>query len=191
MTGSEKGKMTEKIEATLKRLAADTSRASSPTPPDPDRSGPADDGPPPRGPRARPGGGAGIGEKQQESLATAVEACRDFARSLDGWLLLTGTYGSGKTHLAAAIANEGVEIGVPTLFLTVPDLLDTLRAPFAAEDTSFEEAFERIRSAPLLILDDFGTHNATEWAREKLFQILNHRYINRLPLVVTMNLPLQ
>ena len=139
----------------------------------------------------RPRGRAGIGEKQQESLATAVEACRDFARSLNGWLLLTGTYGSGKTHLAAAIANEAVEIGVPTLFLTVPDLLDTLRASFGAEDTSFEEAFERIRSAPLLILDDFGTHNATEWAREKLFQILNHRYINRLPLVVTMNLPLE
>ncbi len=47
MTGSDRGKMTEKIEATLKRLAADTSRASSPTPPDPDRSGPAGDGTPP------------------------------------------------------------------------------------------------------------------------------------------------
>jgi len=139
--------------------------------------------------RAR--GRPGIGEKQQESLGSAHEACRTYARSLQGWLLLTGTFGSGKTHLAAAIANEAVEIGVPTLFLTVPDLLDTLRASFDAEDTSFEETFERVRSAPLLILDDFGTHNATEWAREKLFQILNHRYINRLPLVVTMNLPLE
>ncbi len=139
----------------------------------------------------RPRGRPGIGEKQQESLETAFESCRAYARSLDGWLLLTGTYGSGKTHLAAAIANEAVEIGVPTLFLTVPDLLDTLRASFDAADTSFEEAFERIRSAPLLILDDFGTHNATEWAREKLFQILNHRYINRLPTVATMNLPLE
>ena len=139
--------------------------------------------------RAR--GRPGIGEKQQESLAAAFETCRVWARNLDGWLLLTGTYGSGKTHLAAAIANEAVELGVPTLFLTVPDLLDTLRASFDAEDTSFDEAFERVRSAPLLILDDFGTHNATEWAREKLFQILNHRYVNRLPLVVTMNLPLE
>jgi DNA replication protein DnaC len=137
--------------------------------------------------RGRPG----IGEKQQESLAAAFEACRTYARSLDGWLLITGTFGSGKTHLAAAMANEAVEIGVPTLFLTVPDLLDTLRASFDAEDTTFEEAFERIRSAPLLVLDDFGTHNATEWAREKLFQIVNYRYVNRLPLVVTMNLPME
>jgi len=139
--------------------------------------------------RAR--GRPGIGEKQQESLAGAFELCRAYARSLQGWLLLTGTYGSGKTHLAAAIANEAVEIGVPTLFLTVPDLLDTLRASFDSDDTSFEDSFERVRSAPLLILDDFGTHNATEWAREKLFQILNHRYVNRLPLVVTMNLPME
>ncbi len=137
--------------------------------------------------RGRPG----IGEKQQESLEGAYDACRAYAAALDGWLLLTGGYGSGKTHLAAAIANEAVEVGVPTLFLTVPDLLDSLRATFDADDTTFADTFERVRSAPLLVLDDFGTHSATEWAREKLFQILNHRYVNRLPLVVTMNLPLE
>jgi DNA replication protein DnaC len=79
-------------------------------------------------------------------------------------------------------------MGVPTLFLTVPDLLDTLRFSFDAEDTTFEERFEEIRTASLLVLDDFGTQNATEWAQEKLFQIINYRYINRLPLVVTTNL---
>jgi DNA replication protein DnaC len=40
-------------------------------------------------------------------------------------------------------------------------------------------------------MDDFGTHNATAWAQEKLFQIINYRYINRLPLVVTTNLLLE
>ncbi len=53
---------------------------------------------------------------------------------------------------------------------------------------SFEDRFERIRQAPLLILDDFGSQNATSWAQEKLFQIINYRYINRLPMVVTTNL---
>src|SRR6185369_8916948 len=68
--------------------------------------------------------------------------------------------------------------------------LDMLRFSYDSEDTTFEERFNEIRTASLLILDDFGTQNATNWAQEKLFQILNYRYINKLPLVITTNLSL-
>jgi len=102
--------------------------------------------------------------------------------------LLQGDYGCGKTHLAAAIANYIVDVGIPTLFITVPDLLDSLRFAYQSPDFTFEERFEEIRQADMLILDDFGTQNATQWAQEKLFQIINYRYINNLPLVVTTNL---
>jgi DNA replication protein DnaC len=44
-----------------------------------------------------------------------------------------------------------------------------------------------VRTVPLLVLDDLGTENATSWAREKLFQIINYRYQERLPTVVTTN----
>jgi DNA replication protein DnaC len=138
-------------------------------------------------PRGRPN----LPAYNQESLQQAFNLCRDFAHQPGGWLLLQGGYGCGKTHLAAAVANEAVGLGVPTLFLTVPDLLDLLRASYDSEDVTFEERFLQIRSAPLLVLDDFGTQSATEWAREKLFQILNYRYINHLPLVVTTNLSLE
>lgn len=130
-------------------------------------------------------------EYQQESLKAVYEASKRYSHNLDGWFVVQGTFGCGKTHLAAAIANECASLGVPTLFLTVPDLLDSLRFAFNSEDTTFEERFEQIRTAPLLILDDFGTQNATEWAQEKLFQILNYRYVNGLPLVVTTNLPFE
>ena len=139
----------------------------------------------------RPRGRMGLGEQQQESIERAYNQARTYADSVQGWLLIQGRYGCGKTHLAAAIANECVDQGIPTLFLTVPDLLDTLRFTYDSSDVSFEERFEHIRRAPLLILDDFGTQSATEWAREKLFQILNFRYINQLPLVVTTNLDLE
>jgi DNA replication protein DnaC len=139
----------------------------------------------------RPRGRMGLGEQQQESIERAYNQAKTYAESVQGWLLIQGRYGCGKTHLAAAIANKCVDNGLPTLFLTVPDLLDTLRFSYDSVDISFEERFEQIRQAPLLILDDFGTHSATEWAREKLFQILNFRYINQLPLVVTTNLDLQ
>lgn len=137
-----------------------------------------------------PRGQIGLGPQQADSLELAFNHAQQFAQTLDGWLLLQGDYGCGKTHLAAAIANFAVGIGVPTLFITVPDLLDSLRFTYQTTGTSFEERFEEIRRAPLLILDDFGTQNATAWAQEKLFQILNYRYVNRLPLVLTTNLTL-
>jgi DNA replication protein DnaC len=136
----------------------------------------------------QPRGRKGLGEMQASSLEMAFNQAYHYAKSLNGWLLLRGGYGCGKTHLAAAIANFAVEMGVPTLFLTVPDLLDMLRFSYDSEDTTFEERFTEIRNASLLVLDDFGTQNATGWAQEKLFQIINYRYINKLPLVLTTNL---
>jgi DNA replication protein DnaC len=128
--------------------------------------------------------------QERENLRTAFEASETFARQPQGWLLLEGGYGCGKTHLAAAIANFAVNNGAPTLFITVPDLLDSLRFSYDDPETTFEQRFEEIRNAGLLILDDFGTQNATPWAQEKLFQIINYRYINKLPTVITTNLML-
>ena len=138
----------------------------------------------------KPRGHVGLSARKATSLETAFNQSRQYAQSLKGWLLLQGGFGCGKTHLAAAIANFAVGLGVPTLFITVPDLLDALRFAWDAIETTFEERFDEIRQAPLLVMDDFGTQNTTEWAREKLFQVLNYRYINHLPLVVTTNLPL-
>ncbi len=138
----------------------------------------------------KPRGRKGLGEIQANSLEMAFNQARYYAQNLDGWLLLQGEPGSGKTHLAAAIANFAVGMGVPTLFLTIPDLLDSLRASFDSYETKFEQRFEEIRNARLLVMDDFGTQNATGWAQEKLFQIINFRYINKLPTVVTTNLSL-
>jgi DNA replication protein DnaC len=138
----------------------------------------------------QPRGLIGLSPRQADSLELAFNHSQQYAQSLKGWLLLQGGYGCGKTHLAAAIANFAVGLGVPALFITVPDLLDTLRFAYDDPEATFEERFDDIRQAPLLVMDDFGTQNATSWAQEKLFQILNYRYINHLPLVITTNLPL-
>jgi len=139
-----------------------------------------------------PRGRVGLAAQQANSLEQAFNTAQQFAGTLGGWLLLTGRYGCGKTHLAAAIANQAVSMGVATQFLTAPDLLDWLRFAYARDsDESFEQRFNEIRTVQLLILDDFGTQNATPWAQEKLFQILNARYVNRLATVITSNLPIQ
>jgi DNA replication protein DnaC len=112
----------------------------------------------------------------------------DFAKKPDGWLVFFGNYGVGKTHLASAIANELLKQNYRVLFAVVPDLLDHLRSTFGpSSEIQYDQRFELIRDAAVLILDDLGTENTTPWAREKLFQIINHRYNGRLPTVITSN----
>lgn len=118
----------------------------------------------------------------------AYRAAKTFARDPSGWLILCGGVGTGKTHLAAAIANWAVNNHIRVLFAVVPDLLDHLRSTFAPSSTvQYDELFESVRATPLLILDDLGTENCTPWAGEKLYQIFNYRYNERLPTVVTTN----
>jgi len=124
--------------------------------------------------------------EEGENLRRAFQIARQYAESPEGWLVFTGAYGCGKTHLAAAIANHQVAQGYPALFVVVPDLLDHLRATFSPQSPiSYDKRFEEVRTAALLILDDLGTQSATPWAKEKLFQIFNYRYNARLPTVIT------
>ena len=118
----------------------------------------------------------------------AISVCRAFANGdspTDTWLLIYGVAGGGKTSLAAALANDRIAIGRPALYVTVPDLLDHLRAAYQSDaDLPFPLLFEQVRNAPYLILDDLDASNVTAWADEKLFQLINHRENNCLPTVV-------
>lgn len=136
--------------------------------------------------------GHGLTPAKQRNLKMAFEMAQSYARNPDGWLLLKGGYGCGKTHLAAAIANYRLDLGHTVLFVNTPDLLDHLRAAYSpGATTSYDDRFNEVRNAPLLILDDFGTQSNTEWAQEKLYQIFNYRYNARLHTVITTNVELE
>ncbi len=118
----------------------------------------------------------------------AFQAALEFAQSPGGWLFLVGPNGCGKTHLAAAIANQSLDEGAVVLFAVVPDLLDHLRAAFAPNATEmYDQLFAKMREAELLILDDLGAQQSSSWANEKLFQLLNYRYNMGMPTVITAN----
>ncbi|MBI3744234.1 MAG: ATP-binding protein [Chloroflexi bacterium] len=125
------------------------------------------------------------------AMLTAIEVAKKFAAEPKGWLVIEGPAGSGKTRLAAAVVHASIAGGTPTLFLPVPDLLDHLRAAFAPDsEIPYDELFEQVRNIRLLMLDDLGTESATPWAREKLWQLLSHRYNAGLPTVITTDVPL-
>lgn len=132
--------------------------------------------------------GYGLTEERRRNLRMAYDMAYSFANRPEGWLILLGGYGCGKTHLAAAIANHVISQSQPALFVVVPDLLDHLRTTYSPHSTvSYDQRFEEIRNASLLILDDLGAHSSTPWAQEKLFQLFNYRYNAQLPTVVTSN----
>ncbi len=132
--------------------------------------------------------GYGLDPNRQQNLHRAYAICYQYAESPDGWLVLMGGYGCGKTHLAVAVANRRIALGQQPLFVVVPDLLDHLRGAYSPNsEVRYDERFNQVRNAPLLILDDLGTQSATPWAQEKLFQIFNHRYNARLPTIITTN----
>ncbi len=126
----------------------------------------------------------------QERYAQAVDVAERYAADPRGWLVLTGVPGSGKTHIAAAIANHTIDRGDPALFLGVADLLDLLRASYDEDaDLPYEQLLEQLRSAPLVVLDDLDSYSATPWAKEKFLQLISHRFHAALPTVFTCEQP--
>jgi DNA replication protein DnaC len=127
-------------------------------------------------------------QRHRSTLQSAYAIALRFAQNPQGWVVIEGTPGCGKTHLAAAIGNAALARGESVMFLTAPDLLDELRRSYQPdEEIGYDDTFEALRDIPLLILDDLGAENPSSWAAEKLFQLLNHRHIRRLPTVITTN----
>ena len=119
------------------------------------------------------------------------EACQEFAESFihnDGvGLMLYGSVGTGKTHLAAAIGNYIVyEYGYDVYFMPFTELLNTLKMYFGDKERT-EEFTDRLYKADLLIMDDLGKEKYTEWAAEQLFSLLDRRYRECKPVIVTTN----
>ena len=126
----------------------------------------------------------------QERYSQAVEVAERFAERPEGWLVISGVPGCGKTHLAAAIANRAIERGMPALFLSVADLLVHLRASYDEQaELPYTQLLEQLRTAPLVVLDDLDSYSETPWAREKFFQLISHRFHAALPTVFTCGRP--
>lgn len=104
-------------------------------------------------------------------------------------LFFVGTKGTGKTHLAAAIANKLMADGTPVLFATMINLLGKIKATFDKERTTANEAelMRLYKRIDLLIIDDMGKEPPTNWGLAKMYEIINDRYEDYKPIIVTSN----
>lgn len=105
-------------------------------------------------------------------------------------LFITGPKGTGKTHLATAIANQLMQEGTAVVCMTMIDLLERIKQTYerysqAGDNES--DVLELYKTVPLLIIDDMGKEPATDWAVSKIYAIINARYEAYMPVVVTTN----
>lgn len=102
-------------------------------------------------------------------------------------LYIEGTFGTGKTHLAAAIAIQLMEQGYNVIFKTADDLLLDIKATFDEKSHEEHRVLERMKNCELLVIDDIGKEQATDWSTSQLYAIINDRYECQKPLIITTN----
>lgn len=102
-------------------------------------------------------------------------------------LFITGPAGTGKTHLAAAIANQLIQRGTPVICMTLIDMLERIKRTFNREGVDEGVVLMLYKTVPLLVIDDMGKEPPTEWAISTIYNIINGRYEGYMPTIVTTN----
>lgn len=104
-------------------------------------------------------------------------------------IYLNGSFGSGKTYLIAALFNEMAKKKIRSILIYYPEFLRNLKSSF---NTNYEEKFNEIKKIPLLLLDDIGAENESNWSRDEVLgPIVQYRMENHLATFFTSNLTLE
>lgn len=104
-------------------------------------------------------------------------------------LMFYGSPGTGKTYLAFCIANELIENLTPVIAISSIGLLNKIKETYKKFGNEGEyEIINSLKNASLLILDDLGAESNTEWAKEKIYEIIDSRYRDGKPIIITTNL---
>jgi len=126
------------------------------------------------------------------SLLRARNIAMDFVRSYpmrrDG-LLFMGGCGVGKTHLAVGIIKDIMSKSVPCLFVDFRALLGEIKETYSDPkgETSESDVLEPVLETDVVVLDDLGAERISEWVRDRLGFIINHRYNHKKAMIITTN----
>ena len=123
-------------------------------------------------------------KENKKAKKIAMEYAKEFNENTEKGLVFYGSYGTGKTHLASAIANELINKRIPVLNMKMLDMIKYIK-------DSFDESFSPLddfREAKVLIIDDLGKESQRYWASSQVYSIIDYRYSHRLPTIITTNL---
>lgn len=133
-----------------------------------------------------------VNDQNREAYERALRFAEAFDPREGEGLLFVGPVGTGKTHLAAAIALELLAQEHTVVFGTIGSLLAELRSTFDESARETEAAvLRRLKRCDLLVLDDLGKEKVTEWVEQVVFEVVNARYEEQRSLIVTTNMPLR
>lgn len=118
-----------------------------------------------------------------KAMKNFVEHFQTFREEGKG-LLLFGTVGTGKTYLAACVANELISKGIPCLVTNFARIANEVSGTFEGK----QKYYDNLNSFPLLVIDDLSAERKTEYMQEIVFNVIDARYRANLPLIVTTNL---
>lgn len=126
---------------------------------------------------------------RRKAYRTAKEYADNFdAHKANGdGLYIEGTFGTGKTHLAAAIAIQLMEQGHGVIFKTSDDMLRDIKATFDDAGKEEQKMLDKLKGCELLVIDDIGKEQATDWSTAQIYAIINDRYECQRPVIITTN----
>ena len=125
----------------------------------------------------------------QAIMRDNLEYCKKFANNFNGkgkGILMIGNTGLGKTHLSLSIANELIEKGFCVVYGSVPELIRMIQNE--QYNKSEGDTLSLVTNSDLLIMDDLGAENRTDWCLSMLYEIINTRQNRQLPIIINTNL---
>lgn len=125
-----------------------------------------------------------IGKSQE--LKDAMQAALKSAQK-QASLILGGRAGTGKTHLAVAMAIYAMKHGRQAIFRLVSEMLDEVREANVSDSERYAVLMRRLKEVPCLVLDDLNKERVTRASSDYLYQIIDYRYRHELQTIITTN----
>lgn len=132
--------------------------------------------------------------KDDKARLPIIKYFKEFIKDYDNedkpkGIYLTGSFGSGKTYLVAALFNEMAKKNIRCALIYYPEFLRSLKSSF---QTNYVDKFNYIKKVDLLLFDDIGAENCSNWSRDEVLgPILQYRMESHLPTFFTSNLTLE